>query len=476
MGRKLRRYLLALSLCVALVLTALVFAGDTIRDSFGVYAFTDGYEYKWTNSDQPEVINYGSKLRKSLIKAAFVDSFLRLLTVSAKDSALAYLKHRGDGNAFEAKVEIGEQAIALGVSFGRGEPPGTTLKYLKDAGIKSVIVRVPDRFSKVYAHVDHENIKAGIFELLRNNIEVVISLPQSRDMVNAPERWALHVREVMRTYYPVCKTYIVGHVPNRVKWGVWDYREFLSLFEIAKQEIRKYKGAKIVGPSVIDFEWFWFAALLREIPASDLDVINTLLYVDRRGPPEGRQAGFDFPAKLRVMELLYKNHQALSDKPLWVTEVNWPLSGHGDWSPAATGFTEEEYANYLLRYYVLGLSSGRVDRIYWWRLVARGYGLLDNSSGTIRERPGWLAFKYMRENLSGSVFTGAAISKGDYIFKFQKNSQTFYIAWSTNEMQIAIPPGSLIYGRDGRVLEGAKSLNVGGRPVYIFTDKEVAAL
>ena len=66
--------------------------------------------------------------------------------------------------------------------------------------------------------------------------------------------------------------------------------------------------------------------------------------------------------------------------------------------------SEEAQADYLVRYYVLGLASGLVDRIYWWQMAAPGYGLVDTREAPARKRPSFRAFRTMTGMLAGAEF------------------------------------------------------------------------
>ena len=49
---------------------------------------------------------------------------------------------------------------------------------------------------------------------------------------------------------------------------------------------------------------------------------------------------------------------------------------------------EETQADYLVRYYLLTLGTGLVERVFWWQVVARGYGLVDPADpASPRRRP-----------------------------------------------------------------------------------------
>ncbi len=63
---------------------------------------------------------------------------------------------------------------------------------------------------------------------------------------------------------------------------------------------------------------------------------------------------------------------------------------------------EETQADYLARYYLLALASGMVERVYWWQLVAKGYGLVDPTG--LRRRPAFHALATLARTLEGCRF------------------------------------------------------------------------
>jgi hypothetical protein len=91
---------------------------------------------------------------------------------------------------------------------------------------------------------------------------------------------------------------------------------------------------------------------------------------------------------------------------LIISEVNWPLSGTGVYSPVGSPYvspgvrhndpsvSEARYARYMIRYLLIAVCSGMVDRVYWWRLVARGFGLVDDTEPDVwRKRPAYAALQ-----------------------------------------------------------------------------------
>ena len=171
----------------------------------------------------------------------------------------------------------------------------------------------------------------------------------------------------------------------------------------AERRARDGAGFKIVGPGVIDFE-LYATCIALDWPENPVrfDAVTSLLYVDRRGAPENRQAGLDAVGKATLLRATIATSRH-GDRESWITEVNWPLH-EGPHSPAGrhVAVSEEAQASYLARYYLLMLGSGMVERVYWWQLVARGYGLADRGDrAALRRRPAWHALAFLARDARG---------------------------------------------------------------------------
>jgi len=161
----------------------------------------------------------------------------------------------------------------------------------------------------------------------------------------------------------------------------------------------------------------------------------------------------------------------------WVTEVNWPL-WEGPHSPAGktVAVSEETQADYLVRYYLLALAGGAVERVYWWRMVARGYGLVaPEPDGTLRRRPSWQALMTFNAELEGATFTGQLPApESTWLYRFKRGDDTVIVAWSLEENGHAeLPsPAKKTTTRDGTEMpppEGTK-ITVGPSPDYYLLE------
>jgi hypothetical protein len=202
-----------------------------------------------------------------------------------------------------------------------------------------------------------------------------------------------------------------------------------------------------VGPACIDFEYLAVLSGLADLPKGfRLNGLSHLLYVDRRGAPENKQAGFSTVEKSALLKAI-ANYSSRVDDRVIVSEVNWPIQGAGLWSPItgtyekaewrleAPGETEIDYANFMLRFLALAVCSGHVEEVYWWRLSARGYGLVDDQNG-FAPRPAFSALKFFLHLLGDAIFVKKHDTAADcYLLEFSRGSERILMTWQISGEQ-----------------------------------------
>lgn len=323
--------------------------------------------------------------------------------------------------------------------------------------------------------------------LAARGVELAFTLPQNRELVRDPARWAAAIAELARQFAPLGKRFQVGQAINRSKWGIWNYDEYLALAARAAEILRRTPGVEVFGPGVIDFEAHVTAAVVnlrmprraalhsgQALPPLAFDGLASLLYVDRRGAPENRQLGFDTVEKIRLLTAIAGTARRVRAARQWISEVNWPLR-EGPHSPAGRSVAvgEEEQADYLVRYFLLAAGTGLVERIDWWQLVAKGYGLCDpQADGTLRERPAFAAMATLIGVLSGAICHGPHVAPaGARALRFTREAQEIIVAWSTAGALGWAPVDApqRIVGRDGEELSVATEAGrVLSGPRYFF--------
>ena len=81
---------------------------------------------------------------------------------------------------------------------------------------------------------------------------------------------------------------------------------------------------------------------------------------------------------------------------------------------------------------------GLVERIDWWQLVAKGYGLCDpQPDGKLRERPSFRALATLIRELAGTTCHGplpaSALPAAGRAYRFTRGAEEIVVAWSTAE-------------------------------------------
>lgn len=270
--------------------------------------------------------------------------------------------------------------------------------------------------------------------LHRRGHAVALALVQDRRAIRDPRGWRQMVTLAFDRGHTFVDFYEIGHAVNRSKWGLWDFRDYARLLDPVRSCLIQHPAARITGPACIDFEPHSLAAFLHLLPPDiAFHALSHHLYVDRRGAPERRQGRFDTVAKCALLRAFAKTHSFADDR-LIISEVNWPLAGTGPWSPVTSPYEtldprqndpsvdEDTYAAYMVRYLLLTLASGHVSRVYWWRLAARGFGLVDDTDPAAwRPRPAFFALQSLLRTLGNAAFERKPETpEGEFALEFSR--------------------------------------------------------
>lgn len=416
-------------------------------------------------SDQPH--QHASRTDKLVVRLGDARSHLQGASVVLSVLPRIWRRYRQLHNRLhEAPVPWG----GMGICIGPGSPLlEAQIEALEKLGTRHVLLRLHPWDGGL------ESREELARELFRRGYDVAFAVAQNRDLVRDPQRWRDAMEEVADRFYPFAKQFQIGQAINRSKWGIWTCDEYVQLVTIASEVLRRRGEVEILGPAVIDFE-FHTTAMILNLPHEglDFDVVSSLLYVDRRGAPENRQAGLSTVEKVVLLKAIAETSKRSGERS-WITEVNWPLK-EGPHSPAGrdVAVNEETQADYLVRYYLLSLATGMVERVYWWQLVARGYGLLDPAEDTLRPRPSFNAMVNLRRNLDGSRFLGPLPApQNSHLYHFEgPEGQEIVVGWSTNgSTEATLPrPCHTALDRDGgqRAGAGSGSVTLTQAPAYFF--------
>jgi hypothetical protein len=340
---------------------------------------------------------------------------------------------------FEQPVDmVGRIGVAL---HPHPEYVAVELDMLEELGNPPVLLR--------FCHHESEALWDRTIELIeqlhRRGVSIMVAFVQDRQALLEPESWRVLLEKVIPKIADKVDDIEIGHAINRVKWGLWRARDYVALLEPALDLQKRFPSVRLTGPACIDFEYAYVISALQVLPQQTrLAALSHHLYVDRRGYPENPQGRFSTLEKCALLRAIAQWSPRTEDRVI-VSEVNWPVKGTGVWSPVGAGYespegrrnppgeSEHDYADYMLRYYAVALCSGHVDRVYWWRLSAHGYGLVDDRDSW-RRRPAFTALGFLLRTLNGARFIARHEAPDSvYLLEFARQDSRILMAWTTED-------------------------------------------
>jgi len=347
-------------------------------------------------------------------------------------------------------------------------------KLLGELGNPPVLIR--------FCHHEGEAIWDQTIQLIQqlhsNGIEVMVALLQDRQAVLQPAQWKAFLSKVIPAIANIVSHIEITHAYNRIKWGVWSMQELQALMAPAFELQTQYPQIKLTGPACIDFEYLPVIAALQSLPkGKSFSALSHLLYVDRRGAPENPQGPFSTLEKCALLKALTRISPQCEEKVI-ISEVNWPIEDTDIWSPIVcpyvtprwrnrpSGETEHDYANFMLRYIAIAICSGHVEQLFWWRLSAKGYGLVDDQN-EFKPRLAFTALQYFLVRLGDATFIQKWPSaQNTYILEFRNATQQILMAWTTKSKsnELADFDALQIYDRDGN---NVKEKVISEAPIYL---------
>lgn len=329
---------------------------------------------------------------------------------------------------------------------------------------------------RCYHHLGNAGIarcEEAMRDLQARGHEILLALVQCRKSALEPQSWQAFLAEALAHLHPYAQTVEIGHAVNRVKWGLWNFREIHQLWDRVGELKQQYPHLKILGPAVNDFEYHYYPPILAKV-ADKIDGLSCHLYVDRRGAPENFQGPFSLLEKCALGKAMALAH----DIPgFYSTETNWPIKGTDIYSPIACPYVfpgtnesklhvdEATYAAYMVRYYLIALCSGFCERVWWWRLISHGFGLASDVDSA-QERPALLALSFLHKSLANSQFLRYQCDNAVHSFYFTHCLIRYATSPSPN---LPIPNGKP-YHMTGHPISPNLACKPTGEPVFWIYD------
>ncbi len=288
---------------------------------------------------------------------------------------------------FKGKKVAKESFYGMGVDLDKG---AKQKEIIEELGVKHLLIRMPLwEMHRVEKYVDFARS-------FGEDKKILLNILQDREHIEDDVLLQKDIETIFEHFSSFVNEYQVGNAINRTKWGFFSMKEYLKWYKsIQKIRDAKYPDLKLIGSSVIDFEYHYTIRTLFNFFPIKYDKFSSLLYVDRRGAPDNTQMGiFNTNNKISMLYSLVKLSPKTSDE-IYITEVNWPLSNTAPYAPTSEVecVSEEEYARFMVEYLRTAKESGKIQRVYWHQLIAAGYGLVDDRGEKLRKTEAFEKFK-----------------------------------------------------------------------------------
>ena len=340
----------------------------------------------WDNySDQPHVIK--DKAYKKVMRKKHIKDFIKLFfsSIFILPIAILFMKF------FRGNNEVSnEEFYGIGVNLDKGE---IQHELIEELGVKNLIIRFPLWDIK---NIDlYVEFAQKFNKTTKKNI--LLNIIQDRNNIDNHQLLKENLEFIFTKFVNLVNEYQIATTINRAKWGFFSVQEYLNFYKIAQDlKEKKFSNIKLLGPSIIDFEYYYNVRAMFNFQKIKYDIVSSLLYVDRRGSPQNTQYMFDTKNKIDLLYSLVKLSNKCKNE-IYITEVNWPISNTAPYAPTSEKecVSLEDYTKYMLDYFKIAKDSKKIKRVYWHQLVASGYGLVDNRDEKIVKYPQFYAFKEM---------------------------------------------------------------------------------
>lgn len=354
-------------------------------------------KFPWDKySDQPYILKRENK--KALRKGHGLD-YLKLIATNLIYFPYLFLKFlikpvgsissNTNSNKMFDKIEPTNHIYFYGLCVNLDKEE-TQYELVEELGVKSLQIRV---FLNDIKNINnYVNFAKGFGE----DKKILITIIQDKEHIENPELLKQDISTIFTKFKGVATEFQVGNTINRIKWSFVTMEEYLAFYEtIQKIRDESFPTIKLIGSSVIDFEYHFSIRTLFNGFKVHYDKFSTLLYVDRRGSPYSTQMGiFNFKNKIEFLDTIVRSSNK-SNNSIYITEANWPLSGTAPYAPTSEKecISEALYSQYMKEYFDIALKTEKIEKIFWHQLIAPGYGLVDNRDKKLRKTEAFYTFK-----------------------------------------------------------------------------------
>jgi hypothetical protein len=237
---------------------------------------------------------------------------------------------------------------------------------------------------------------------------------------------------------------------------------YLKLLQAAHAAIKSARpDVTVVAGSTAGVPLPYFEKLFAAGALNYLDVVSVHPYRSASAP-EGLEV------QIAALQSLMAKYGAV--KPIWVTEIGWPL--HASQATGDLEVNETVQAQFLVRAFAL-LASAGVPRVYWYELRDDSadpvMGLVQNDAGYTARRA-HAAMRTLNAQLRTASFSARERTAANvYSLRFTSpGGRELRVLWALSPLSVPVPSGTTVVDLVGNpVAATGGSITVGESPVYV---------
>ena len=211
----------------------------------------------------------------------------------------------------------------------------------------------------MFASAQKYNMKPLVVVTYKNGLYGDVNSDNFFSDATAVNAYAAYVAKIVETYADYIDAIEIYNEPNYLNVSAKDYANMLKASYTAIKAVKD--NVKVIGGVTSDADDDYISKIIGYGANDYMDVVSVHPYVYKKLLPSYRQ-----PEKI-VDEI--KAIEAICDKPIWVTELNWPTNN------STYGYTEVEQAEYITRAMILLQGENSVEKVFV-------YTAFDNETGS----------------------------------------------------------------------------------------------
>lgn len=384
-----------------------------------------------------------SKAKKNTIYSSFVNAFFLPFTI-----VLGYV--------YKSKNTKFKNFFALNVNIDKYEEQA---QLVKELGCNDLMIRIP--LSDI-----NNLLKYKEFVESFKGKNITLNIIQDRENIEDKKLLRENITLIFSTFKGICNNYQIGNATNENKWGFFSISEYLEFFTIV-QSIRneKFQNNILIGSSVKGFDLKSTLRTMFNKFAMKFDKVSALLYVDKQGFPENPQKiTFDLIKQINTIYAI-ATLAIKAKNDVIISEASWHIKEQKEANENAV--SEEDYANYMVRYYMLALGTKKIQSVYWFQLVSSTFGLTYVKKGKLEKRKAFYAFKTMIDFLDNCKVEKYSDASGLHVLTCTNNKgKKLDIVWTQKEEPVELTDFKKVYDVFGE--EMTKDIKITQSPIYAY--------